>query len=1417
MYQREADTFAAEFLSELAQVDDMFLYPRASSRTLDGVFAEIVPEAEYKGQMSPDDMLADDPDAEKHLFTMPSGQPFFVYRTDDEVWFDVSRLNEGEAGNALYAAMGDYALNSGRQFIGDPAGLSEIALRRRTEAMLSSALKHGTTKHLVPHEYQLRGDENLGVPPLGWREGDHLGNIQSLIDVSVESLAHHVPEFRRARYDFKTATFRDSEGAAIPDEKLREWASEHPRVRAARAGRRTIKRGILLNTLARAESGQRPGLLEQVLRQPGKLVGDGLGSTFYRQDSALDEGKLGAVLSDLRKRLDKMLIRNVDLRFEPGMTEQGATEIHPNGDISILIGAALNDVATLNHEAVHVLRGRGLFKDREWSALREAAESNWLKKYDIATRYRDLDREGQIEEAVAEAFADWTQGNLEVADAPKGALARIKRFFKALMEALRGQGVTTPSDIFKAIDRGDVGGRENHLNPDIPISDARRKPMFQRKVMKPEARAALAQATNTAHVPERTVWEEAAKRNVNLLHRGGGIRNAFMDKLDAFRTNFQDQMLILLRAEQAIEASTGDSLTKEESAYFAEERYTGRVGYRLDSLREEYTETIAGLIARADNQITLTDQQGNTLKDTDAVDLWLKARHAEERNRYVASIADDMQDAGSSLTNEQAARILKEAEQSPHIEQLNKIGAMTDRLGREMIQWREDAGLLTPEEAATWRAMFKHYVPLRGFAETDMYDAIANEPSVRRGRRFNVQGKESKAITGRGEGNTPYSPLATMLAQAEEVIVRAEKNTVMQTLHNLVSKYPNPAVWKVKDVETQRVFNKSTGRVETRVVNPALTQLGPNEVALKVDGIEKRIEFMEPRLERALGNLGMAELGAVSRYVGYFSRYFSSVNTMLSPPFVIVNGFRDMITAQFNLGQLPKGVRGKVRKAAVRDWIKSFSGAYEGLGRGDPNSEWGQYFREYAESGAKVSFFKLELPEARSNELARQVRLQKGNAASRLGKAMISYDPNVNPALNWVERVNLSVDNAVRLAVFMESRKQGMSVEDAASLSKNLTVNFNRKGRLGPTMNAWYPFANAAIQGTQVVFKAMSSRNVQALTAGAVLTGVVFDLLNATLSDEDDDGELAYDKIPAYIGERNLILSTPGESYGSIPLPYGYNVFFHTGQQIGKMIRGVKSPGDAIPEVMKSAASAFSPISGETVTQTLLPTLGDHLFELATNEDWLGRPIRPEYPYSDYGPQAYKMYDNEPPKPFQSVAQGLNTLTGGSPLESGGLDVSPEYLHHTFKFLTGGMGRFADRAIETGTKLAKGDADLIAAHRVPLARVVHYRPDDWLNQGRYFNFREVVEESRAMVEKRAPEIRAKPSDEQRRAARLYPALRLAEKRRKEVGKKMDVIYASDRLSERERADRLKPLQELRNKIYVNFNRKFIKIMGPQAE
>jgi len=205
-----------------------------------------------------------------------------VLENDSEVWVNFTDVGEGSGGSALYAAVADYAYNTGRLFIGDPEGLSDIALRRRTEAMLSSALKHGATRHLAPHPRQIEGDTKLGVPPLHWNEGSDVDNIRSLIETTFESLAHHVPEIRNGTYDFDTGTFRTGEGKSITDDAFQEWSHTSAGVRAARAGSRTLKRGVLLNTLLHRAGEEGSRLLAQILRWNGELVaGTQLAGAFY--------------------------------------------------------------------------------------------------------------------------------------------------------------------------------------------------------------------------------------------------------------------------------------------------------------------------------------------------------------------------------------------------------------------------------------------------------------------------------------------------------------------------------------------------------------------------------------------------------------------------------------------------------------------------------------------------------------------------------------------------------------------------------------------------------------------------------------------------------------------------------------------------------------------------------------------------------------------------------------------------------------------------------------------------------------------------------------------------------------------------------------------------------------------------------
>ncbi|WP_155496348.1 PLxRFG domain-containing protein, partial [Comamonas testosteroni] len=314
--QPELDTFAAEFMAELSGVDELFHNPIVHAGSAEAALRQIDPTIKFMGDVTAVDERQESGADTKLLFRTANGRDFYVFEKGDDFWLDVSRLDEGGGGNAIYSALMDYAASDNKVFIGDPAGLSDIAMRRRLEAMLSSAIKHGSTDHMQPHARQVQGDETLGIPALKWKQGDTIGNVQRMIDVSLAAISAYVPEFRRARYDFATGTFRNSQGLPLSDEDLRGWASEHPRMRAAGAGIRSIKRGILLNTLARAEGGQRPGLLAQVLRQPRQLVGPQAQGIFYSRsasDSVIPDAIIGSTLGSASSHPDYAAAKGGDI------------------------------------------------------------------------------------------------------------------------------------------------------------------------------------------------------------------------------------------------------------------------------------------------------------------------------------------------------------------------------------------------------------------------------------------------------------------------------------------------------------------------------------------------------------------------------------------------------------------------------------------------------------------------------------------------------------------------------------------------------------------------------------------------------------------------------------------------------------------------------------------------------------------------------------------------------------------------------------------------------------------------------------------------------------------------------------------------------------------------------------------------
>ncbi|MDP4076849.1 hypothetical protein [Acidovorax sp. A1169] len=266
----------AQLLSSISGAEDLFSLPRSRKDTVADIAAEHSPAIEVlktdlAGETKytlflPDGTVATitsrDPtphevfgmdDASGQYITERPGEKSPPVGARSDVWVDVSRLEQGKWGGVIYNIAATFAHNTGRIFIGDPSGLKDIALRRRSEQMLASALKFGTTDHLAPHPRQVAGDARLGVPPLHWVYGDSVGNIQRLIDVNLAALDNALPDARNLTYDLDTGHFIDARtGDRLSKEALARSADAsraEGAVSASSAGWRTVARGAVLRAL----------------------------------------------------------------------------------------------------------------------------------------------------------------------------------------------------------------------------------------------------------------------------------------------------------------------------------------------------------------------------------------------------------------------------------------------------------------------------------------------------------------------------------------------------------------------------------------------------------------------------------------------------------------------------------------------------------------------------------------------------------------------------------------------------------------------------------------------------------------------------------------------------------------------------------------------------------------------------------------------------------------------------------------------------------------------------------------------------------------------------------------------------------------------------------------------------------------
>ena len=203
-----------------------------------------------------DDMLgpnsgywADADHEDRIILHSPDGHITIQNADRKNCYISASEANSSGRGSAsgsrLYQVAFTWAHNNDKVIGPDPAGLSRINEMRRTFNMLSSALRHGTTRHMKPHNDQ-------GLHGWGKNYKKNLALMANRIQAIVFDAA---PGLRNITFDVSTQQFRDNSGRALSNEKLTEVARETLKARSVGVGRATAKMAVLQSAVQEQTTG----------------------------------------------------------------------------------------------------------------------------------------------------------------------------------------------------------------------------------------------------------------------------------------------------------------------------------------------------------------------------------------------------------------------------------------------------------------------------------------------------------------------------------------------------------------------------------------------------------------------------------------------------------------------------------------------------------------------------------------------------------------------------------------------------------------------------------------------------------------------------------------------------------------------------------------------------------------------------------------------------------------------------------------------------------------------------------------------------------------------------------------------------------------------------------------------------------
>jgi hypothetical protein len=805
-------------------------------------------------------------------------------------------------------------------------------------------------------------------------------------------------------------------------------------------------------------------------------------STRYEKplpsDRFIQEGK--ELFAEMRQALDQMGLKNVGLKFEDTMTRyvDGKLDEVTGSYFDNLIKASLSSTnvrRTVNHEAIHAMKDLGLFTDAEWKILSNKAKSQWIKKYDPdGSRYGSESMEVRIEEAIADAFADYKTQPANI----KTIFDKIIDFMDMIRNYFAGRGFRTVDDVFKRAEEGRLEGKTveptatQRLEKE-PWSEREAPSAFGRESALTRMYNKMADAYTEADSPDQAYQAAYDSSNpseqyiLRQLQKDGmlgfdyphqaiqaiiqepqnfdispGLKTA-ISRLGNKEVRFQVPTREKVRAPlTGVDPAYADKLLKQ----FTAEKAT--VKQRFEGLKENFFERmVIGLFDEFRTIKKYSDEAYMMARMSKSIDGGLQGllEHGEVFNDGGAlnirpgtkGLLKILEPLGTEVDQYQMWKALNRDANLPADKRSfdPELLAGRDQLSKGQLNGKSRKDIYEKalkEEQALNRSVLKVALDA-GIIDKAGYDRFASDiyyiPFYKAMEDGDVQSiSASSKLTGQ--------EFSKSLKGGEKKVNDLMENVLMNWSHILSAAMKNQAANKTLEAAEDMGVAK--------IAKPVDGKYPPNTVKVMRDGKPVRIEIEDVGLVDAISTISY--LGPKSMFLDVAKHFTNALRygVTLSPAYKLRNLIRDSISS-----------------AAVSPLSKNlYQNVYNGLKMSDKGNP--TYMSALASGGI------FEMGVAHEGNQAKLIKrlIDKGVDYGTILDSPEKVKGVLQSALDWYNTQGNRFENANRLALYDKLLKEGKTHLEASFQARDL-MDFSMQGqfRAVKVLSSVVPFFNARLQG----------------------------------------------------------------------------------------------------------------------------------------------------------------------------------------------------------------------------------------------------------------------------------------------------------------------------------------------------------------